>query len=174
VVALRRPGRRHRLGDPQAPPVGGLEHLGELAPLGVDPVNDLEASAGAGHAVGDGEGHSPGGRLVLWDRTGREPFLVPLPLQLPHRLGVDETVGQQRPSGLPLSVPRRRIDPVVGRADRTAIVLELEDIDGDGVPDVVVGRAVAEPPRLVPRSVGGMVGFEQIRAGVRVRLERVR
>jgi len=38
----------------------------------------------------------------------------------------------------------------------------------------VVGRAVAEPPRLVPRSVGGMVGFEQIRAGVRVRLERVR
>ena len=57
---------------------------------------------------------------------------------------------------------------------RTAIVLELEDIDGDGVPDVVVGRAVAEPPRLVPRSVGGMVGFEQIRAGVRVRLERVR
>jgi hypothetical protein len=58
--------------------------------------------------------------------------------------------------------------------DRTAIVLELEDADGDGVADVVVGRAVAEPPRLVPRSVGGMVGFEQIRAGVRVRLERVR
>ena len=57
---------------------------------------------------------------------------------------------------------------------RTAIVLELEDADGDGVADVVVGRAVAEPPRLVPRSVGGMVGFEQIRAGVRVRLERVR
>ena len=57
---------------------------------------------------------------------------------------------------------------------RTAIVLELEDIDGDGVPDVVVGRAVAEPPQFVPRSVGGMVGFEQIRAGVRVRLERVR
>jgi hypothetical protein len=57
---------------------------------------------------------------------------------------------------------------------RTAIVLELEDSDGDGVADVVVGRAVAEPPRLVPRSVGGMVGFEQIRAGVRVRLERVR
>jgi hypothetical protein len=58
--------------------------------------------------------------------------------------------------------------------DRTAIVLELEDADGDGVADVVVGRAVAEPPRLVPRSVGGMVGFEQIREGVRIRLERVR
>lgn len=58
--------------------------------------------------------------------------------------------------------------------ERTTVTLELLDVDGDGAADVVVGRAVAVPPRLVPRSVGGMVGFEEIRAGVRVRVERLR
>ena len=48
------------------------------------------------------------------------------------------------------------------------------DEDGDGVADVVVGQAEAVPPRLVPPSIGGMIGFEQIEAGVRVRIERVR
>jgi hypothetical protein len=58
--------------------------------------------------------------------------------------------------------------------ERTTITLEVEDTDGDAAPDVVVGQAVARPPRVVPRSVGGMVGFEEIRAGVRVRIERLR
>lgn len=58
--------------------------------------------------------------------------------------------------------------------ERTTITLELEDTDGDGAPDVVAGRAVAVPPRVIPRSVGGMVGFEEIRVGVRVRIERPR
>jgi hypothetical protein len=58
--------------------------------------------------------------------------------------------------------------------ERTTITLEVVDIDGDGTADVVVGRAVAVPPRLVPRRIGGMVGFEEIRAGVRVRVERLR
>jgi hypothetical protein len=58
--------------------------------------------------------------------------------------------------------------------DRTEIQLRLVDDDGDGAGDVVVGEAVAVPPRVVPPSVGGMVGFEQVRAAVRVRVERFR
>ena len=48
------------------------------------------------------------------------------------------------------------------------------DEDGDGAGDVVVGRARAVPPRFVPPSIGGMIGFEEISAGARVRIERVR
>jgi hypothetical protein len=58
--------------------------------------------------------------------------------------------------------------------ERTQITLRLADDDGDGEPDVVVGRAVSAPPRIVPWSMGGMVGFEQIDVGVRVRIERFR
>lgn len=62
----------------------------------------------------------------------------------------------------------------MGRRPSTVIELEVVDEDGDGVGDVVVGRARAVPPRFVPPSIGGMIGFEQITAGVRVRVERVR
>ncbi len=62
----------------------------------------------------------------------------------------------------------------MGQRPSTVIELELVDEDGDGVGDVVVGRAQAVPPRFVPPSIGGMIGFEQITAGVRVRVERVR
>ena len=48
------------------------------------------------------------------------------------------------------------------------------DEDGDGVADVVAGRGRAVPPRFVPPSIGGMVGFEQITAGARMRIERPR
>lgn len=58
--------------------------------------------------------------------------------------------------------------------DRTVVRLRLVDDDGDGAGDTVVGEAVAVPPRVVPRSIGGMVGFEQVRAAVRVRVERFR
>lgn len=58
--------------------------------------------------------------------------------------------------------------------ERTDISLHTEDTDGDGLADVVVGTGAAVPPRVVPRSIGGMVGFEQVRAGARVRIERVR
>ena len=58
--------------------------------------------------------------------------------------------------------------------ERTDVSLRLVDADGDGIGDVVVGDAVAVPPRFVPPSVGGMVGFETIEASVRVRVERVR
>lgn len=59
-------------------------------------------------------------------------------------------------------------------SERTTITLDVVDTDGDGAGDVVVGDAVAVPPRVVPRSVGGMVGFDDVRAGVRVRVERAR
>lgn len=58
--------------------------------------------------------------------------------------------------------------------DRTTITLQLVDEDGDGAADVVVGHAVAVPPRLVPPSIGGMIGFDQIDVAVRVRIERLR
>ncbi len=62
----------------------------------------------------------------------------------------------------------------MGRRPSTVIELEVVDEDGDGLGDVVVGRARAVPPRFVPPSIGGMIGFEEITAGVRVRVERVR
>jgi Flp pilus assembly protein TadG len=58
--------------------------------------------------------------------------------------------------------------------DHTDIELRLVDDDGDGTGDVVAGEAVSVPPRFVPRSVGGALGFEEIRASVRVRVERFR
>lgn len=57
--------------------------------------------------------------------------------------------------------------------ERTVVQLGVVDDDGDGAPDVVVGRAVSRPPRVVPSSLGGMVGFEEIEVGVRVRIERM-
>lgn len=62
----------------------------------------------------------------------------------------------------------------MGRRPSTVIELELVDEDGDGVGDTVVGRARAVPPRAVPPSIGGMLGFEEVTAGVRVRVERLR
>lgn len=62
----------------------------------------------------------------------------------------------------------------MGRQPSTVIELELVDEDGDGLGDVVVGRARAVPPRFVPPSMGGMIGFEQVTAGARVRVERLR
>lgn len=62
----------------------------------------------------------------------------------------------------------------MGRRPSTVIELELVDEDGDGVGDVVVGRARAVPPRIVPPSIGGMIGFDEVTAGVRVRVERAR
>jgi putative Ca2+/H+ antiporter (TMEM165/GDT1 family) len=58
--------------------------------------------------------------------------------------------------------------------DRTTITLELLDEDGDGTADVVVGHASAVPPRVVPPSIGGTIGFDRIDVAVRVRIERLR
>lgn len=58
--------------------------------------------------------------------------------------------------------------------DRTTVDLVYVDDDGDGIPDVVEGRAVAVPPGFVPRSIGGTFGFDVIDVSVRVRVERFR
>ncbi len=58
--------------------------------------------------------------------------------------------------------------------DRTTILLRLVDDDADGVPDVVAGSAVADPPRFVPPPLGRMAGLGDIDVAVRVRIERVR
>jgi hypothetical protein len=58
--------------------------------------------------------------------------------------------------------------------DRTTIQLRLVDDDGDGVPDVVAGSAVADPPRFVPPPLGGVTGLDDIAVSVRVRIERLR
>jgi Flp pilus assembly protein TadG len=60
----------------------------------------------------------------------------------------------------------------IGRRPSTVVDLELVDADGDGVADTVAGRAQAVPPRFVPASVGGMLGFDRITASARVRVER--
>jgi hypothetical protein len=61
-----------------------------------------------------------------------------------------------------------------GMGDRTTIRLRLEDDDADGVPDVVAGSAVADPPRFVPPPLGGVAGLDDIDVSVRVRIERFR
>lgn len=58
--------------------------------------------------------------------------------------------------------------------ERTRISLEEVDTDGNGIGDVIAGEARTVPPRVVPASVGGMIGFEEITVGVRVRIERPR
>ena len=62
----------------------------------------------------------------------------------------------------------------MGRRPSTVVELEAVDEDADGLADVVVGRARAVPPRFVPPSIGRMIGFDEITAGSRVRIERVR
>jgi hypothetical protein len=50
----------------------------------------------------------------------------------------------------------------------------LDDADGDGEPDTVVLELVARPPRFVPPSLGGVVGFDEVRRVARVRTEQLR
>jgi hypothetical protein len=58
--------------------------------------------------------------------------------------------------------------------DRTTILLRLVDDDADGVPDLVAGSAVADPPRFVPPPLGRVAGLDDIDVSVRVRIERFR
>ena len=60
----------------------------------------------------------------------------------------------------------------IGRQPSTLVELATVDEDGDGADDVVVGRAVVEPPRFTPGAQ--LLGFDQIAASVRVRIERAR
>lgn len=57
--------------------------------------------------------------------------------------------------------------------DDTKFTWDSADTDGDGTADTVVLQVVARPPRFVPASIGGAVGFGEIRRTVRVRIEAV-
>jgi hypothetical protein len=50
---------------------------------------------------------------------------------------------------------------------------DLEDADDDGEPDTVVLEVVTQPPRFIPRSIGGSIGLDEVRRTVRVRTEQV-
>jgi hypothetical protein len=71
-------------------------------------------------------------------------------------------------------IAREAEESMGGLGDHVSVHLSTVDVDGDGDPDLVVGQAVANPPRVLPTSIGGMVGFEEVQAGVSVRVERVR
>lgn len=80
--------------------------------------------------------------------------------------------GAATPAGL-ARLEREAEASLGAMGERTVVELTVVDDDGDGAPDVVVGRSVSHPPRVVPSSLGGMVGFEEIDVGVRVRIERM-
>lgn len=81
--------------------------------------------------------------------------------------------GPRTPSGLAGAAAEARAS-LGSLGHRGEVSLEAVDTDGDGLADVIVGRASAVPPRVVPPSVGGMFGFEEVHAGAQVRIERPR
>ncbi len=63
----------------------------------------------------------------------------------------------------------RRTMGAVG--EEASFTWDADDSDGDGTADTVVLRVVAVPPRFIPPSIGGAIGFGEIRRVVRVRME---
>lgn len=56
--------------------------------------------------------------------------------------------------------------------DQATFEWAVDDADGDGVDDTVVLEVVATPPRLIPASIGGAIGLDEVRRVVRVRAEQ--
>jgi hypothetical protein len=81
----------------------------------------------------------------------------------------------QRDGRPDLAALARQAEASLGEmGEHTTVTLTLADDNGDGQPDVVIGRAIATPPHLVPRSIGNSVGLGHIDVSLRVRIERVR
>lgn len=81
------------------------------------------------------------------------------------------------PSGSPADLARLadEAEASLGRmGERTTVELAYVDDDGDGLPDVVEGQAVAVPPGLIPRTLGGTFGVGVVDVSVRIRVERFR
>lgn len=55
--------------------------------------------------------------------------------------------------------------------DEATFAWSTDDSNGDGLDDTVVLEVVAHPPRLIPRSIGGAIGLDDVRRTVRVRQE---
>ena len=74
----------------------------------------------------------------------------------------------------PLAVIERNARDSLGEVGKTAsFEWDLEDADGDGELDTVVLEVVTQPPRFIPRSIGGSIGLDEVRRTVRVRTEQV-
>lgn len=74
----------------------------------------------------------------------------------------------------PLTVIEADARASLGRVgDAAAFDWATVDSDRDGTDDTLVLEVVADPPRFVPRSLGGSVGLGEIRRTVRVRLEEL-
>ncbi|MEO7459211.1 MAG: hypothetical protein ABIY49_03715 [Acidimicrobiales bacterium] len=58
--------------------------------------------------------------------------------------------------------------------DDASFTWTAEDNDGDGEEDTILLVLVAVPPRFVPASIGGTVGFGEVRRTVHARIETVR
>lgn len=72
----------------------------------------------------------------------------------------------------PLAVIEAEARASLGRVgDDAEFAWSTDDADRDGEDDTVVLVVVAVPPRFVPSSIGGSVGFGEVRRIVRVRLE---
>jgi hypothetical protein len=73
----------------------------------------------------------------------------------------------------PLPIIEAEARASLGAVGRTAaFAWDLDDTDGDGLPDTVVLEVVARPPRFIPASIGGSIGLDEVRRVVRVRAEQ--
>ena len=73
----------------------------------------------------------------------------------------------------PLAVIEAEARAALGEVGRTAsFQWDVDDADGDGVSDTVVLEVVAHPPKLIPASIGGSIGLDEVRRVVRVRAEQ--
>lgn len=76
---------------------------------------------------------------------------------------------QEAPGVAAIEADARRMLGRIG--DEASFEWSTEDNDGDGVDDTVVLEVVAHPPRLIPRSIGGALGMDDVRRTVRARRE---
>ena len=73
----------------------------------------------------------------------------------------------------PLAVIEAEARASLGEVGRSAsFEWDVDDADGDGVPDTVVLEVTARPPRFIPSSIGGSIGLDEVRRVVRVRTEQ--
>ncbi len=75
----------------------------------------------------------------------------------------------------PLSIIEAEARAELGKiGDDATFTWTTDDANTDGQIDTIVLEVVAVPPRFVPESIGGAVGFGEVRRTVRVRSEEFR
>jgi hypothetical protein len=74
----------------------------------------------------------------------------------------------------PLELIEAQARQSLGEVGRSAVFAwSVDDANGDGDHDTVVLEVVARPPRLIPSSIGGAIGLDEVRRTVRVRIEAI-